>query len=54
MIRDFLFVYRHKVTRKIRCEFLELAQTLADKPDEWEHIATINPRAWVEQNWDSV
>lgn len=45
-----VFVYRHKETGKVKCEYLENAKELEDAP-EWEHMATLEPRMWIEYHW---
>lgn len=48
-----VFVYRNRQTRQIRCEYLEDASQLEDSPD-WEHLATLEPRMWIQAHWDVV
>lgn len=48
-----VFVYQHKETGQIKCEYIEKARILEDDP-EWEHLATLEPRAWIEHNFDKV
>lgn len=45
-----VFVYQHKQTSEVRCEYLENAQALEDHPD-WEHMATLEPRMWIQCHW---
>jgi len=46
-----VFVYRHKQTMQILCEYLYKAQELEESPD-WEHLATLEPRMWIQYHWD--
>ena len=48
-----VFVYRHKQTREIRCEYLGRARLLEDDPD-WEHMDTLEPRMWIQAHWHKV
>lgn len=48
-----VFVYRHQQTHETRCEYLERARLLEDLP-EWEHIATLEPRMWIQHHWDAA
>lgn len=48
-----VFVYRLKETGQVCCEYLERAKIMEDDP-EWEHLATLEPRMWIQENWDKV
>jgi hypothetical protein len=48
-----VFVYMLKKTGQIKCEYLDTAKELENDPD-WEHMATIEPRMWIEYNWQKV
>lgn len=48
-----VFVYRHKETRQIQCEYIDRAKLLQDAP-EWEHLATLEPRMWIQCHWDAA
>jgi len=48
-----VFVYRHKTTGKISALYLEDAHAL-DGQDDHEHVATIEPRMWIEYHYDST
>ena len=48
-----VFVYRLKETGQIKCEYLDKAKQLEDD-DAWEHLATLEPRMWIEYNYDFV
>ena len=48
-----VFVYRHKVTGKISASYLEDAKWL-DSRDDHEHVATIEPRMWIEYHYDYI
>lgn len=48
-----VFVYRNHETKQIRCEYLGAAPYLEDDP-AWEHLATLEPRRWIEAHWGEV
>ena len=48
-----VFVYRNHKDKKIKAEYFEKARLLEDSPD-WEHIATLEPRIWIEFNYDTI
>lgn len=48
-----VFVYRHKRTRRTQAHYIEVARILEDDP-EWEHLATLEPRMWIEHNYDAA
>ena len=41
-----VFVYRHKKTKAIRCEYGEVVGNLYD------HIATLEPRMYIQHHYD--
>lgn len=48
-----VFVYRNHKDKKIKAEYFEKARLLEDSPD-WDHIATLEPRIWIEFNYDTI
>jgi hypothetical protein len=48
-----VFVYRNYKDKSIKAEYLEQAKPLGDSPD-WEHIATLEPRMWVECHYAAI
>ncbi len=48
-----VFVYRLRETGQIRCEYIDKARDLEDDP-AWEHMATLEPRMWIEHHWMEV
>ena len=48
-----VFVYRLFETGQIRCEYIDKARDLEDDP-AWEHMATLEPRMWIEHHWMEV
>ena len=48
-----VFVYRHKETGNIRCEYFGGARFMEDELD-WEHIDTLEPKQWIEINYKKV
>jgi hypothetical protein len=47
-----VFVYRHKVTGEIRCEYLDSAKAVDLK--DYQHEATLNPKMWIQYWFDAV
>lgn len=45
-----VFVYRHKTTGIVKAHYIEAALNF-EETAEWEHVATLNPRAWIEFNY---
>lgn len=41
-----VFVYRHKTTKAIRCEYGELDET------HYDHIVTLEPRLYIQFHYD--
>jgi hypothetical protein len=48
-----VFVYRSRIDQRIRTEYLETALVIEDSPD-WEHLATLEPRWWIQAHYDAV
>ena len=48
-----VFVYRHRHTGNISAHYRDTALNLKES-QEWEHVATLNPRAWIEFNYSLV
>ena len=48
-----VFVYRHYKDKTIKAEYYSEAKLLDDSA-EWEHIATLNPRMWIEYHYSEV
>jgi hypothetical protein len=48
-----VFVYRSRIDGRIRTEYLETALVMEKSPD-WEHIATLEPRRWIQAHYDAV
>ena len=47
-----VFVYKSKADSSIRAEYMEGALSL-DK-DEWVHLATLEPRMWIQCHYEDV
>ena len=45
-----VFVFRHRITGIVRAHYIDTALNLKES-QEWEHVATLNPRAWIEFNY---
>ena len=48
-----VFVYRHCETREIRALYIDDARAMTGRAD-YEHIATLEPRAWIEAHYDDA
>ena len=48
-----VFVYRSRIDGRIQTEYLETALVMEKSPD-WEHIATLEPRWWIQAHYDAV
>jgi hypothetical protein len=48
-----VFVYRSRIDGRIQTEYLETALVMEDSPD-WEHLATLEPRRWIQAHYDAV
>ncbi len=44
-----IFVYRNRDTKEIRAEYINGAMVMTS---EWEHLATLDPRLWIQAHWD--
>lgn len=47
-----VFVFRHRHTGKIKAEYAEEARLVS--VDDYEHLATLEPRMWIEYHFDEV
>jgi hypothetical protein len=47
-----VFVYRYKKTGEIECAYLDDA--IHFQNDAYEHVATLNPLAWIELHYDEI
>ena len=45
-----VFVYRHKETKDIRCEYREKAREVDG--NLYDHIATLEPRLYIQSHYD--
>lgn len=52
-IESTVFVYRHRHTGNISAHYMDTALNF-EETAEWEHVATLNPRAWIEFNYSLV
>ena len=52
-IEHAVFVYRHWVTAEIRCVYADAAVVM-QHDNNFEHLATLNSRLWIQANWDKV
>lgn len=48
-----VFVYRHRKTKQIMCEYLEGARHL-NRSLDWDHLATLEPRMWIQEHYSYV
>ena len=48
-----VFVYRHRETREIRALYIDDARAMTGRAD-YEHIATLEPRTWIETHYDDA
>ena len=48
-----VFVYQLKETGQIKCEYLDKAKDF-EEDNAWEHLATLEPRMWIEYNYAKV
>ena len=48
-----VFVYRHRLTGIVNAHYMDTALHF-DDAQEWEHVATLTPRAWIEFNYSLV
>jgi hypothetical protein len=52
-IEHVVFVYRDLYTGEILCFYAEEARAIYND-NNFEHLATLNPRMWIQCNWDKV
>jgi len=45
-----VFVYRSRIDGRIHAEYIDTAREM-DKSPDWEHIATLEPRLWIQHNY---
>lgn len=48
-----VFVYRHRETGDIRALYADVARAMIDS-DDYEHVATLEPRSWIEHHFDDA
>ena len=48
-----VFVYRHRETGEIRALYMDDARAMIGR-DDYEHVATLEPRAWIEHHFDDA
>ena len=48
-----VFVYRHRETGAIRALYTEDARAMTGR-DDYEHVASLEPRMWIEYNFDDA
>ena len=48
-----VFVYRHRETREIRALYIDDVRAMTGRAD-YEHIATLEPRMWIEAHYDDA
>lgn len=48
-----VFVYCHRDTGKILALYFEDAVVMTGR-DEWVHVGSLEPRAWIEANWSGA
>lgn len=54
-VKHVVFVYRHKKTSRIAAYYLDSPGINAVKNSaEWVHLASLDPRAFIEAKWDVV
>jgi hypothetical protein len=46
-----VFVFKNKETSEIKATYRDLYMLYAN--DSWEHVGTLEPRAWIEANWQA-
>lgn len=45
-----VFVYRHRETGEVRSLYTDDARAMTGR-DDYEHVATLEPRAWIEHHF---
>ena len=48
-----VFVYRHRETGAIRALYMDDARAMIGR-DDYEHVATLEPRMWIEHHFDDA
>ena len=48
-----VFVYRHSETGAIRALYVDDARAMIDR-DDYEHVATLEQRMWIEHHFDDA
>ena len=48
-----VFVYRHRETGEIRALYMDDARAMIGR-DDYEHVATLEPRMWIEHHFDDA
>jgi len=48
-----VFVYRHRETGAIRALYMDEARAMIGR-DDYEHVATLEPRMWIEHHFDDA
>lgn len=48
-----VFVYQHRETGEARALYLDDAWAMQGRTD-YEHVATLEPRAWIESAWSEL
>jgi len=48
-----VFVYRHHETGAIRALYVDDARAMIDR-DDYEHVASLEPRMWIEHHFDDA
>lgn len=49
-----VFVYEHRQTGEVRAEYLNAALALGHEDEHWNHVATLEPRMWIQAHWRTV
>ena len=47
-----VFVYKSKANGSIRAEYTEGSLSLDN--DEWDHLATLEPRMWIQHHFEDI
>lgn len=47
-------VYERRSTGEVRAEYLPASIALGAGDDEWLHVATLEPRLWIQAHWRTV
>lgn len=49
-----VFVYEHRKTGEVRAEYIEAALSIGHEDEHWNHVATLEPRMWIQAHWRAV